>query len=244
NDLIQLDELLKNFIKNIFNKPLLRDLKAEYYKKLIKLISIKHTEFDKYILKYINYMFQQFEESRSKQVLSLEEQKIQFNLKLEPNLQKLINLSFNLNQKVVPYPLFIDLKVHNKKLRLNHQEIINLSIENPNLSEIKDIKIYFFTSDSFESKLQYTSIKKLKANEKTKIKTKVIPKKIGTFLYMVMVEYQHINKTFWMPSIKLELEVIRDDELVKYSHYSLANSGFLQSDIEINRIFKFMRIGI
>jgi hypothetical protein len=99
-------------------------------------------------------------------------------------------------------------------------------------------------SDSFESKLEYTSIKRLKSNETTKIKTKVIPKKIGNFLYMVMVEYQHINKTFWMPSIKLELEVERDEELAKYIHSPITKSGFLQSDVEINRIFKFMRIGI
>jgi DNA-directed RNA polymerase subunit RPC12/RpoP len=244
NDLIQLDELLKNFIKYLFEKPLLRDLEAEYYKKLISLISTQHSEFDKYILKYINFMFQQFEESRSKKVLSLEEQKSQFSLNVKPNLQKLIKLSFNLDEKVVPYPLFIDLKVQNKKLKLNHPEIITVSIENPNLSEIKDIKIYFFMSDSFESKLEFTSIKRLKSNEISKIKTKIIPKKIGKFLFMVMVEYQHVNKTFWMPSIKLDLEVERDNELAKYNQYQLTKSGFLQSDIELNRINRFMRIGI
>ncbi len=244
NDLIQLDNLLKNFIKDLFEKPLLRDLEAEYYKKLISLISTKHSEFDNYILKYINYMFQRFEEARSKKILTLEEQKNQFSLNVKPNLERLIKLSFNLDKKVVPYPLFIDLKVQNKKLKLNHPEIITVSIENPNLSEIKDIKIYFFMSDSFESKLEYTSIKRLKSNEISKIKTKIIPKKVGNFLFMVMVEYQHINKTFWMPSIKLELEVERDEELAKYNQYQLSKPGFLQSDIELNRINRFMRIGI
>ncbi|MFX1379177.1 MAG: hypothetical protein ACFFA4_08775 [Promethearchaeota archaeon] len=244
NYLIQLDELLKNFIKDILEKPLLRDLEPEYYKKLISLMSNKHSEFDNYILKYINYMFQQFEEVRSKKFLTLEEQKSKFSLNLKPNLKKLIDLSFNLDQKVIPYPLFIDLKVQNKKLKLDHPEIITVTIENPNLGEIKDIKIYFFMSDSFESKLEYTSIKRLKSCELTKIKTKIVPKKIGNFLFMVMIEYQHINKTFWMPSIKLELEVEMDDELAKYNAYQLSKSGFLQNDIEINRIFKFMRIGI
>jgi hypothetical protein len=244
NILIQLDDLLKNFVKNIFGKPLLRDLEAEYYKRLISLISSKHSEFDKYILKYINHMIQKFEESRSKHILSVEEQKIQFKLKLKPKLQKLINLSFNLDEEVIPYPLFIDLKVQNEKLKLNHPEVITVTIENPNSSEIKDIKIYFFMSDSFQSKLEYTNIKKLKANEMTKIKTKITPKKIGSFLYMVMVEYQHINKTFWMPSIKLELEVERDDQLAKYNYYQMSKSGLFQSDIEITRIFKFMRIGV
>ncbi|MFW9820639.1 MAG: hypothetical protein ACFFE5_13600 [Candidatus Thorarchaeota archaeon] len=244
NVLIQLDELLKNFIKDLFKKPLLRDLEKEYYKKLNSLILTKHSEFDNYILKYINYMFQWFEETRSKEVLTLEEQKNQFRLNIKPNLKKLISLSFNLDERVIPYPLFIDLKVQNKKLKLNHPEIITVSIENPNLSEIKDIKIYFFMSNSFESKLEYTSIKRLKSNEISKIKTKIIPKKIGNFLFMVMIEYQHINKTFWMPSIKLELEVERDEELAKYNQYQLSKSGFLQSDIEINSVNRFMRIGI
>ncbi len=243
-DLIQLDDLLKKFVRDIFEKPLLRDLEAEYYKKLISLMSKKHLEFDKYIMEYINHLIQQFEESRSKHVLSLEDQKIQLKLKLEPNLRKLLSLSFNLDERVVPYPLFIDSKVQNRKLKLNHPEMITVTLENPNVSEIRDIKIYFFTSDSFESKLEYTNIKKLKANEMTKIKTKIIPKKIGNFLYMVMVEYQHVNKTFWMPSIKLELEVERDEELAKYNYYQMSKAGFFQNDIEINRIFKFMRIGI
>jgi len=243
-DLTQLDELLKSFTKDIFEKPLLRNLELEYYKKLMELISVKHTEFDKYILKYTNRMFQIFEESRNKQDLSLEEQKNQFKSKLKPNLRKLIKLSFNLDEKILPYPLFIDIKAHKEKLKLNNTEFITVTIENPNLSDIKDIKLYFFMSDSFQSKLEFTSIKKLKANEMTKIKTKIVPTKIGKFLYMVMAEYQHTNKTFWMPSIKLELKVERDEEIINYNRYPTLNSGFFQSDIEINRIFKFIRIGI
>ena len=123
-DLTQLDDLLKKFTKYIFEKPLLRNLELEYYKKLMSLISVKHTEFDKHILKYINRMFQCFEESRDKQDLSLEEQKNQFRSKLKPNLRKLINLSFNLNEEILPYPLFIDIKAHNEKLKLNIIKLI------------------------------------------------------------------------------------------------------------------------
>ncbi|UCC19068.1 MAG: hypothetical protein JSV62_13320 [Promethearchaeota archaeon] len=235
-DLTQLDELLKNFINDIFKKPLLRNLESEYYKKLISQISFNHSEFDKYILKYINRMLLNFEESRSNKILSLAEQKIQFSKNLKPNLQKLIDLSFNLDEKELPYPLFIDINVQNKKLKVNNPEIITVIIENPNLTDIKDIKIYFFMSDSFQSKLHYTNIKRLKANELTKIKTKVIPKKAGIFLYMVMVEYQHINKTFWMPSIKLELEVERSDEIINYIHYPISNSRFFFSDLEVKLI--------
>jgi len=239
-DLTQLDDLLENFMNNLFKKPFLRNLESQYYKKLISYISFNHSEFDKYILKYINRMLQDFEESRNKQILSLEEQKNQFSLKLKPNLQKLIELSFNLDERVLPYPLFIDINVQNKKLKLNHPEIINVIIENPNLTDMKDIKIYFFMSDTFQSKLQYTSIKRLKANETTKIKTKVIPKKTGIFHYMVMVEYQHINKTFWMPSIKLELEVERDVEIINYNRYPVQNSRFFFSDIELKLIRNYI----
>ncbi|MFX1592962.1 MAG: hypothetical protein ACFFCL_09730 [Promethearchaeota archaeon] len=231
-DLIHLDELLKNFIKDIFNKPVLRNFKSEYCKKLISHISVKHTEFDKYILKYVNRIFQNFEEIRSKKILSLEEQKNQFSLELKPSLQKLIDLSFNLDEKVLPYPLFIDIEVQNEKLKVDSPEVITLIIENPNLTSIKDIKIYFFMPNTFQSKLEYTSIKKLKPNERRKIKTKIIPKQIGTFLFMVMVEYQHTNKTFWMPSIKHKLTVEESEGLLKYSYYPKIDIGIYHNGIE------------
>jgi len=236
-DLIQLDELLKNFIDDIFENPLLQN-ESEYYKKLISFISVKHTEFDKYILKVINRLLQEFEESRSKKVLSLEEQRNQFSLELKPSLQRLIDLSFNLDKNVLPYPLFIDIKVQNKILKVNNSEVISFEIENPNLTDIKDIKIYFFKSNSLQSKLKSTSIKKLKPNERRKIKTKLIPKRSGTYLYMVMVEYQHFNKTFWMPSIKLELKVEETEEAIKYSYYPRIATNISYNGFEASRVLR------
>ncbi|MFX0135074.1 MAG: hypothetical protein ACFFDN_15640 [Candidatus Hodarchaeota archaeon] len=236
-DLLQLDELLKNFINDIFEKPLLRN-ESEYYNKLISLISVKHTEFDKYILKVINRILHGFEESRYKNVLSIEEQRNQFSLELKPNLQKLIDLSFNLDKNALAYPLFIDIKVQNKILKVNNSEVISFEIENPNLTDIKDIKIYFFTSNSLQSKLKSTSIKKLKPNERRKIKTKLIPKKSGTYLYMVMVEYQHFNKTFWMPSIKLELKVEETEEALKYSYHSRIATNISHNGLEASRVLR------
>ncbi|MFX1568393.1 MAG: hypothetical protein ACFFCV_08495 [Promethearchaeota archaeon] len=232
-NLVQLDELLESFIKEIFENLLLQNSESEYYDKFQSIISVKHSEFDKIILKSINYMLQEFEELRNKQNLSLKEQKNQFGLKFKPYLQKLIDISFDLDEKTIPYPIFIDLNVQNKKLKLDHPENISVIIENPNLSEIKDIKIYFFMSDSFESKLEYTRIKRLKANEMTKIKTKIIPKKKGKFLYMVMAEYQHINKTFWMPSIKLKLKVEKAEEIIPYNYHQTVNHGIYQTDLNI-----------
>ncbi|KKN42793.1 hypothetical protein LCGC14_0709710 [marine sediment metagenome] len=240
-DLTKLDNLLKNFINDLFKKPLLRNLESEYYEKLISLISGKHTEFDKHILKYINHIFQEFEEVRNKKVLSLEEQRNQFSLELKPNLQKLIDSSFNLNEKVLPYPLFIDIKIQNKKLKVNNSECISLVIENPNLTDIKDIKIYFFMPNSFQSKLKFSSIKKLKVNELRIIKTKVIPKKRGTFLFMVMAEYQHVNKTFWMPSIKLELEVEKVKENLKHNYYPIIKANIYNNGFEPTRFLKYNR---
>ncbi len=142
---------------------------------------------------------------------------------------------------MLSYPLFLDIKVENKKLKLNNPETINLIIENPNLTDIKDIKIYFFMPNSFQSKLKFTSIKKLKANETRKIKTKIIPRAPGSSLFMVMAEYQHTNKTFWMPSIKLEFEVDRGQELLRYNYYPIQNSLLFRGEIETNRIYKFIR---
>ena len=216
DDLIEMDDVLKNFVNNLFEKPLLRNLESEYYKELLSIISGKHTEFDKHILKYINQMLKDFEDMRMKKILSLEEQKTQFISDIKPNLQKLIDLSFTLNGEILPYPLFIDIKIPNQKLKVNHPEVLTLIIENPNISDIKNIKIYFFIPDSFQNKLKFTSIKKLKANEIRKIKSRINPKEKGSFPSMVMIEYQHINKTFWMPSIKFKLEVEEPKKLISY----------------------------
>lgn len=242
NDLIKLDETLKKFINEIFKKPLIRNLKSDYYKKLISFTSNKHSEFDKHILKCINRMLQEFQEVRSKGILSLEDQKNQFSLEFKPNLQKLIDLSFNLDKNALQYPLFIDNKVENNILKKNQSETIKLIIENPNLSEIKDIKIYFFLPNSFQFKTKSTSIKRLKANERRTIKTKITPIKTGTFLYLVMVEYQYTNKTFWMPSIKLELKVDRVEEFHKYPYHYFINMDIYHEEIEASRIFNNLHI--
>ncbi len=237
-DLIDLDDILKKFINDLFNKPLLRNLESDYYEKLVSLISGKHTEFDKYILKYTNLLFKKFEELRNKKILTLKEQKDQFSIELKPNLQKLIDLSFNLNEKVVPYPLFIDIESPNKRLKANVPETINLLIENPNLTDIKDIKIYFFAPNSFYSKLKFTSIKKLKARERRSIKTKVIPRNKGSYLFMVIAEYQHINKTFWMPSTKIALEV---EEIAESIYYPTKRIDNYPNVLEFTRILRYVR---
>jgi len=236
NDLIEMDEVLKNFVNNLFKKPLLRNLESEYYKELISIISGKHTEFDKHILKYINRMLKDFEDIRSKKVLSLEEQRKQFISEIKPNLQKLIDLSFTLNEEILPYPLFIDVKIPNKKLRVNNPEVLTLIIENPNITDIKNIKIYFFIPDSFQNKLKFTSIKKLKANERRKIKSRINPKEKGIFPSIVMIEYQHFNKTFWMPSIKFKLEV---EETIMFSSYPIVYRDYYQ--VQASNILKFVR---
>ncbi|MFW9826044.1 MAG: hypothetical protein ACFFEY_00295 [Candidatus Thorarchaeota archaeon] len=242
--LIELEELLNNFINDIFKKPLIQNLESDYRNQLFSIISSKHAEYDKHSLKYINSIIQDFEDLRSKKLLTLEQQKNLFTLNLKPKIKKLIELSFNLNEIDVNYPIFMDIKTENKKLKLDNPEVISVIIENPNLTDIKDLKVYFFMSDSFQSKLQYTDIKRLRTDEITKIKTKVIPRKIGNYIYMVMAEYQHSNKTFWMPSMKYELEVEKSEDFSKYIIHPIANSGFYQSDIEINRAFKFIRTGI
>ncbi|MFX1305676.1 MAG: hypothetical protein ACFFDG_02455 [Promethearchaeota archaeon] len=241
-DLIELDESLKKFINEIFKKPIIRNLESEYYKKVLSFISNKHSKFDKFILKYINKMLQEFQDFRTKNILSLEEQRNQFSLDFKPNLQRLFDLSFNLDKDTLQYPLFIDIKVENKKLKVNQSETIKVIIENPNLSDIKDIKIYFFMPKTIQSKLKYTVIKKLKANKSRVVKTKITPIKTGTFLYMVMVEYQHINKTFWMPSMKFELEVEQEEELFPYQYFPIKTYGIFYSEFDLSRIYNHIRV--
>ena len=51
---------------------------------------------------------------------------------------------------------------------------------------------------------------------------------------MVMVEYQHTNKTFWMPSIKHKLTVEKAEGLIKYSYYPKIDIGLFHNGIEAN----------
>ena len=237
DDLIEMDDVLQKFATNLFKKPLLRNLESEYYKKLISIISGKHSEFDRHILKYINRMLKDFEEVRTKRDLSLGEQRKQFISQIKPNLQKLIDLSFTLNEEILPYPLFIDVIIPSRKFKVNNLGVLTLLIENPNITDIKNIKIHFIIPDSVQNKLKFTSIKKLKANETRKIKIRINPKEKGTFPSMVMIEYQHINKTFWMPSIKFKLEV---EEIKKFIHYPIYyREEYYQ--VHASNIFKFVR---
>ncbi|MFX1280882.1 MAG: hypothetical protein ACFFA3_16015 [Promethearchaeota archaeon] len=236
DDLIKMDDVLQNFVNDLFKKPLLRNLESEYYKKLISIISGKHSEFDKHILKYINRMLKDFEDLRSKSELTLGEQRRQFISQIKPSLQKLIDLSFTLNEEILPYPLFIDIKIPPHKLKINNPEVLTLLIENPNITDIKNIKIDFFIPDSIQNKTKTTNIKKLKANERRKIKIRVNPKERGNFPSMAMIEYQHTNKTFWMPSIKFKLEV---EDVKKFVHYPVFYRDYYQ--VQANSMFKFVR---
>lgn len=234
NDIIRMDDLVNKFVKNLFKKPLLRNLESEYYKKIISVIADKHSEFDKHILRYIIRLLNDFEEIRNRKILSLEEQRNKFISEIKPNLQKLIDLSFTLNEEILPYPLFIDIKTQNQKLKVNNPETITLIIENPNLTDIRNIVIHFLT-ESLENKLKITTIKKLKANERKKIKIRVNPRFSGSFLSMVMIEYQHSNKTFWMPSMKFKLEVAAAKE---YVYYPVLNKEHYQNELQATRILK------
>jgi len=175
-------------------------------------------------------MLKDFEDMRSKNDLSLREQRKKFISEIKPNLQKLIDLSFTLNEEILPYPLFIDIEVQNHTLELNNPEVVTLVIENPNSTNMKNIMIYFFIPESFQNKLGFTSIKKLKANETRKIKIRINPKENGTFLSMVMIEYQHYNKTFWMPSIKFKLEV---KETERYVYYPEINKNIYRNEFRL-----------
>jgi hypothetical protein len=236
DELIEMDDVLQKFVNDLFKKPLLRNLESEYYKKLISIISGKHTEYDQYILKFVNRMLKDFEDMRNKNDMSLNDQRRQFISQIKPNLQKLIDLSFTLNEEILPYPLFIDIKIPNQKLKINSPENLILLIENPNITDIKNIKIHFIIPRSIQSRLKFTHIQKLKANERRKIKVKINPKVRGEFSSMVMIEYQHYNKTFWMPSLKFKLLV---EERKKFIQYPSFYKDYYQ--VQASNTFKFIR---
>ncbi|MHA1342898.1 MAG: hypothetical protein ACTSQG_02855 [Promethearchaeota archaeon] len=206
-DLLKLGEGLKRFIIELFKKVIQKDLESIYYKELIMLISDKHSEFDKYILKYINSLLKEFEDYRNEKVLSLEEQRNHFILELKPNISRLIDSSFTLNEDLIPYPLFIEIIILSKQLTVNNPEAITVLIENPSTTEIKNVNISFFMPNSFQSKLRFAQLKRIKPFERRKIETEVVPTEKGIFHFMVMVEYSHTGEDFWMPSIRVELEV-------------------------------------
>jgi len=106
------------------------------------------------------------------------------------------------------------------------------------LTDIKDIKLHLFMPKSFYSKIKFTSIKKLKAKERRNIKIKIIPKNNGAYLFMVMAEYQHTNKTFWMPSIKLELEV---ESIINNKYYPTTKADKYHNGLEITRVLTYIR---
>ncbi len=210
-DLEKLSEMLKSFVMSLYKRRINQDLEKTHYAELIKLISEKHTGFDTYILKYIYRLLKNFEDYRNEKILSLGEQRNQFVLELKPSVKRLVDASFTLNENFIPYPLFVELVILSRKLTVNAPEVIKILLENPSSVEIKDINVSFIVPNSFKSKLRYAQLKKIKPNDKRQIETEIIPTEKGIFHFMTLIEYSHTNETFWMPSIKVELEV--EDEL-------------------------------
>jgi len=206
-DLIKLDETLKKFVFDLAKKAYFKDLESEFSTQLITLISEKHSDFDQYILKFINKIIREFEDYRNEKALSLQEQREKFKSELNPQIQRLLDASFTLNEELIPYPLFIEVIMITKILTVGIPEKITVLLENPSKNEIKNINISFFVPNSFQSRLRFAQIKKLKGNEKREIKTEIVPTEKGIYHFMVMVEYQTVGEIFWMPSIKFELEV-------------------------------------
>ncbi|MHA1253354.1 MAG: hypothetical protein ACTSRP_25480, partial [Candidatus Helarchaeota archaeon] len=136
-----------------------------------------------------------------------QEQREKFKSELNPQIQRLLDASFTLNEELIPYPLFIEVIMISKILTVGIPEKITVLLENPSKNIIKNINVSFFVPNSFQSRLRFAQIKKLKGNEKREIKTEIIPTEKGIYHFMVMVEYQTVGEMFWMPSIKFELEV-------------------------------------
>ena len=210
DDLLKMDESMKRFVLELLKRGIDVNIEADYAKEMVILISGTHTEFDKLILKYINHLLKRFEDFRNELVLSLEDQRNKFILELKPNTSRLIDASFTLKEEMIPYPLFIEIIMLSKSLMVDTPEEITVLIENPSSVPVKNVSVSFFVPRSFQSKLRFTQLKRINPIEMRKVETEIVPTEKGIYHFMVMVEYQHTQETFWMPSIRLELEV--DDE--------------------------------
>ena len=211
DDLIKLDESLKSFIIQIFKKSIEKNLDKEYYPELLNSLASKHADFDKKILKYIYKLLKDFEDYRNKNKLSLEEQRNQFILELQPKIKRIIDASFTLTEDLIPYPLFLEVVSLTKELKVEEEQTISLLLENPSpIADIKNVNISFFVPRSFKSSLRYMQLNKIKPNQKKQISTQITPTESGKFHFMAMIEYKNVGESFWMPSITMEFTVTED----------------------------------
>ena len=211
DDLLKLDESLKDFVLESFKKSIDYALEREISSELLNSLATKHSDFDKKILKFVYKILKDFEEFRNKNKLSLEEQRNQFILEIQPKIKRIIDASFTLREDLIPYPLFLEVVLLSRDLKVNEEQTISLLLENPSPeSEVKNVNISFFVPKSFKSSLRYIQLKKIKPSQKKQVSTQITPTEPGKFHFMAMVEYKHTNETFWMPSITTEFNVSED----------------------------------
>ncbi|MHA1732606.1 MAG: hypothetical protein ACTSU5_11735 [Promethearchaeota archaeon] len=207
DDLEQLDEKLKHLVFELFKLAQERNLQKLFLAEIISSISEKHSHFDLKILDFINALFKHFQDYRNENRLTIEQQREYFLSDLQPKVRKLIDASFTLKEENIPYPIFMELILVDTDLRLNESHRITMVIENPSLVTIRGVSVTFFVPNSFDIMHRTTSLSRLKPWERKSVTTDIIPTEKGPYHLMCMVQYEHVNESFWIPSVKIEVFV-------------------------------------
>lgn len=225
DDLVELDDALKKLAFSCFKLAQERNLERALLPQVVQSISDKHAHFDLKLLEFITSTFNEFQESRNAERLTIEEQREYFVGTLQPQVRRLVDASFAIKERNVPYPLFLEFLILTTELEVNRPQRLALILENPSTVDVKDVSVSFFVPASFDVKQRHVSLSRLRAGEKKAVGTEITPTEPGPYTLMAMVQYEHVNETFWLPSVRLEISVKGDRELEEKFQRVLAGGG-------------------
>jgi hypothetical protein len=206
-EIAALSSTVKDFLFDFLKISINENLTQTYNLEIITAISEKNAEFDKKILRFIRILIQRFVDTRNQEKLTIEEQSKLFYDEYFSLIKRAVEESYTLELKEIPLPIFMELIILSTSLDVEVDYRVVLLLENPSLVNLRNVGVTFFVPNSFRIKTRILEIGKLKPNQKLNIDTNFIPTTQGRFNLMAMVNYEHFNDSFWMPSIKIPLIV-------------------------------------
>lgn len=212
DDLEDLDVNLKKIAFDLFQQAQEHNLERAYLREVVSSISDKHTHFDLKLLDLINRLFKEFQETRNEDRLSIEQQREYFVSRLQPQVRRLIDASFALREVHVPYPVFMELVLLTTDLKVDKGQRLAIILENPSMTALRGVTVSFFVPASFDIKKRHVTFSRVKPGEKKTVGTEIYPTEGGRYHLMAMVQYEHVNESFWLPSVKVEINVKGDED--------------------------------
>ncbi len=202
-----LGDTIKNFLFNLLDESFEPDLRATHTKDIVQGLSERHAVFDKKIYNFIDHFIERFVNERNKKQMQIEQQKQLFNRGYLPYIKELVDTSYTIDFEEIPTPLFMEILTLSTKLELESENRVVLLIENSSSMPLKNVGITFFVPNTFMIKRRIVKVGKLKPFEKKNVDTEFVPTEEGKFKIMAMVNYNHANDSFWMPSIQIPIVV-------------------------------------